>query len=228
MRSPGANRRGFARRNDSQASAWFTTALRDAPRLSRAAAPRQRRHRHRRRAGRIRDRRTRHPRRAAVAARELLLPLCRRRGPQRRVRSRPRSESSGRSGPSRRGGSARRAATLGGALLPLGVAAAARASLAAAGVALAIALRPALRRVGQAPAAVAPLNMAMCRALNLMLGVAAGPGRAVGGVAHRGGAAALHLCRHRPQPRRSPWRLAPRRLVCADNLGGRDRRAARW
>lgn len=70
----------------------------------------------------------------------------------------------------------RAAATLGGGLLALGVAAAAMASLAAGGLAVAIALTVLLYDAwGKRRAAIAPLNMAMCRALNLMLGVAAVP-----------------------------------------------------
>ena len=68
---------------------------------------------------------------------------------------------------------------------------------------------------GKRQAPIAPLNMALCRALNLMLGVAAVPAALCGGVADRRGAAALHLRGHRAQPRRGPRRLgaAPRRLL---------------
>src|SRR5687768_18126364 len=71
---------------------------------------------------------------------------------------------------------ARSAATLGGVLLAIGVAAGAAASLAAGGIAAAIALAVLLYDAwGKRQAPIAPLNMAACRALNLMLGVAAVP-----------------------------------------------------
>ncbi len=69
-----------------------------------------------------------------------------------------------------------RAAALGGGLLAAGVATGAVASLAAGGIALAIAVMVLLYDAwGKRQAASAPLNMALCRALNLMLGVAAVP-----------------------------------------------------
>ena len=69
-----------------------------------------------------------------------------------------------------------RAAALGGGLLAAGVASGAVASLAAGGIALAIALLVLLYDAwGKRQAPIAPLNMALCRALNLMLGVAAVP-----------------------------------------------------
>ena len=69
-----------------------------------------------------------------------------------------------------------RAAALGGGLLAAGVASGAAASLAAGGIALAIALLVLLYDAwGKRQAPIAPLNMALCRALNLMLGVAAVP-----------------------------------------------------
>jgi 4-hydroxybenzoate polyprenyltransferase len=69
-----------------------------------------------------------------------------------------------------------RAAALGGGLLAAGVASGAVASLAAGGIALAIALVVLLYDAwGKRQAPIAPLNMALCRALNLMLGVAAVP-----------------------------------------------------
>jgi 4-hydroxybenzoate polyprenyltransferase len=69
-----------------------------------------------------------------------------------------------------------RAAALGGGLLAAGVATGAVASLAAGGIALAIAVMVLLYDAwGKRQAAIAPLNMALCRALNLMLGVAAVP-----------------------------------------------------
>ena len=70
----------------------------------------------------------------------------------------------------------RSAATLGGALLVVGVAAAAAATAAAGALALGIAAAVLLYDGwGKRRPAVAPLNMALCRALNLMLGVAAVP-----------------------------------------------------
>jgi 4-hydroxybenzoate polyprenyltransferase len=72
--------------------------------------------------------------------------------------------------------SARGAAILGGVLLAIGVAAGAAASPAAGGIAAAIALAVLLYDAwGKRQAAIAPLNMAACRALNLLLGVAAVP-----------------------------------------------------
>lgn len=69
-----------------------------------------------------------------------------------------------------------RAAVLGGGLLAAGVVSGAVASLAAGGIALAIALLVLLYDAwGKRQAPIAPLNMALCRALNLMLGVAAVP-----------------------------------------------------
>jgi 4-hydroxybenzoate polyprenyltransferase len=69
-----------------------------------------------------------------------------------------------------------RAGALGGSLLAVGVVSGAVASLAAGAVALAIALLVLLYDAwGKRRAPVAPLNMALCRALNLMLGVAAVP-----------------------------------------------------
>jgi len=71
---------------------------------------------------------------------------------------------------------ARSAGALGGTLLAAGVAAAAGATAAAGGVALAIAAAVLLYDGwGKRQAPIAPLNMALCRALNLMLGVAAVP-----------------------------------------------------
>ena len=68
------------------------------------------------------------------------------------------------------------AAALGAGLLALGVGAAAAANTTALMVALAIAACVLLYDAwGKRHAAVAPLNMAMCRALNLLLGVAAVP-----------------------------------------------------
>jgi len=68
------------------------------------------------------------------------------------------------------------AAALGGGLLALGTLAAAGAGTAALLVALAIAACVLLYdRWGKRHAAIAPLNMAMCRALNLLLGVAVVP-----------------------------------------------------
>ena len=73
------------------------------------------------------------------------------------------------------------AATLGAGLLALGVAAAAAANTTACLVALAIAACVLLYDGwGKRHAAVAPLNMAMCRALNLLLGVAAVPAALAG------------------------------------------------
>ena len=85
--------------------------------------------------------------------------------------------SSARNGPSRRAGiRTSHAATLGAGLLIVGVAAAAAANTTALVVALAIAACVLLYDAwGKRHAAVAPLNMAMCRALNLLLGVAAVP-----------------------------------------------------
>jgi 4-hydroxybenzoate polyprenyltransferase len=72
--------------------------------------------------------------------------------------------------------STRSAATLGGGLLAAGVISGAVASLTAGGVALAIAMTVLLYDAwGKRQAPIAPLNMALCRALNLMLGVAAVP-----------------------------------------------------
>ena len=73
------------------------------------------------------------------------------------------------------------AAALGGGLLALGVAAAAAANTTALLVALAIAACVLLYDAwGKRHAAIAPLNMAMCRALNLLLGVAAVPAALAG------------------------------------------------
>ena len=73
------------------------------------------------------------------------------------------------------------AAALGGGLLALGVAAAAAANPTALLVALAIAACVLLYDAwGKRHAAIAPLNMAMCRALNLLLGVAAVPAALAG------------------------------------------------
>ena len=70
----------------------------------------------------------------------------------------------------------RSAATLGGTLLVMGVVAAAAATAAAGALALGIAAAVLLYDGwGKRRPAVAPLNMALCRALNLMLGVAAVP-----------------------------------------------------
>ena len=72
--------------------------------------------------------------------------------------------------------SARSAATLGGGLLVGGVAAATMATAAAGAMALAIAATVLLYDAwGKRQAPIAPLNMALCRALNLMLGVTAVP-----------------------------------------------------
>jgi 4-hydroxybenzoate polyprenyltransferase len=77
--------------------------------------------------------------------------------------------------------STRNAAALGGGLLVAGVAAAMIATPAAGGVALAIAAAVLLYDAwGKRQAPIAPLNMAMCRALNLMLGVAAAPAALAG------------------------------------------------
>jgi 4-hydroxybenzoate polyprenyltransferase len=77
--------------------------------------------------------------------------------------------------------SAASAAALGGGLLALGVVAAAAANVTALLVALAIAGCVLLYDGwGKRHAAVAPLNMAMCRALNLLLGVAAVPAALAG------------------------------------------------
>jgi len=72
--------------------------------------------------------------------------------------------------------STRHAAALGGGLLIGGVAAATMATAAAGAMALAIAATVLLYDAwGKRQAPIAPLNMAMCRALNLMLGVTAVP-----------------------------------------------------
>ena len=72
--------------------------------------------------------------------------------------------------------SARAAAALAGSLLALGVLAAAMASAAAAAVAVTIAALVVLYdAVGKRYSALAPLNMGLCRAFNLLLGVAAVP-----------------------------------------------------
>jgi 4-hydroxybenzoate polyprenyltransferase len=72
--------------------------------------------------------------------------------------------------------SARGAATLGGGLLVGGIAASMMATAAAGAMALAIAAAVLIYDAwGKRQAAIAPLNMAMCRALNLMLGVTAVP-----------------------------------------------------
>src|SRR4051812_40487991 len=71
---------------------------------------------------------------------------------------------------------AERAAVLGAALLVLGTVAAAAANAAALLVAIAIAGCVLLYDVwGKRHASIAPLNMAVCRALNLLLGVAVVP-----------------------------------------------------
>ena len=70
---------------------------------------------------------------------------------------------------------AAQAATLGGALLAIGVGAAAAANATALLVALAIAAGVLLYDAWGKRHAIGPLNMAMCRALNLLLGVAAAP-----------------------------------------------------
>jgi 4-hydroxybenzoate polyprenyltransferase len=73
------------------------------------------------------------------------------------------------------------AAALGGVLLALGIATAAAANTTALMVALAIAACVLLYDAwGKRHATVAPLNMAMCRALNLLLGVAAVPAALAG------------------------------------------------
>ena len=73
------------------------------------------------------------------------------------------------------------AAALGAGLLVVGVAAAAAANMTALMVALAIAACVLLYDAwGKRHAPVAPLNMAMCRALNLLLGVAAVPSALAG------------------------------------------------
>jgi 4-hydroxybenzoate polyprenyltransferase len=75
----------------------------------------------------------------------------------------------------------RDAALLGGGLLVAGVALAAMATAMAAAIALAIALVVLVYDAwGKRQAPIAPLNMAMCRALNLMLGVAAVPAALAG------------------------------------------------
>ena len=72
--------------------------------------------------------------------------------------------------------SARSAATLGGGLLVGGVAAAMMATAAAGAMGVAIAAAVLLYDAwGKRQAPIAPLNMAMCRALNLMVGVTAVP-----------------------------------------------------
>ena len=77
--------------------------------------------------------------------------------------------------------SATHAAALGAGLLALGVGAAAAANRTALMVALAIAACVLLYDAwGKRRAAVAPLNMALCRALNLLLGVAAVPAALAG------------------------------------------------
>src|SRR5687768_9630666 len=66
---------------------YYGSTLPDAPRLLRTLTPRQRRDRARRCARGIRHRRPPPSRAAALATPELVLPLRRRRGPERRVRS---------------------------------------------------------------------------------------------------------------------------------------------
>src|SRR5262245_48834347 len=69
-----------------------------------------------------------------------------------------------------------RAAALGGGLLAAGIVASSMATAAAAAIAVAIAATVLLYDAwGKRRASIAPLNMAMCRALNLMLGVTASP-----------------------------------------------------
>ena len=77
---------------------------------------------------------------------------------------------------------------------------------------------------GKRQAPIAPLNMALCRALNLMLGVAAVPAALADGLADGRRAAALHLRDHRAEPGRGPRRLGTGGLVRFDNLDGLDRR----
>ena len=81
---------------------------------------------------------------------------------------------------------------------------------------------------GKRQAPIAPLNMALCRALNLLLGVAAVPAALVGGVANRRGAAALHRRGHVLSRGEVHGGSSPRRVVCVDNLGDGDRRPGRW
>ena len=70
----------------------------------------------------------------------------------------------------------RAAAALGGVLLAAGVGAAALATAAAVGVAAVIAaLVLAYDAAGKRSAAIAPVNMGLCRAVNLLLGMAAAP-----------------------------------------------------
>ena len=136
--------------------------------------------------------------------------------------------SSGRSGQSRRDASARRGRPRSGAACwRPGWPAARPRRLAAGGIALAIALAgPALRRLGQATGAPSRRSTwRSCRALNLMLGVAAVPAA----LSEAWPIAAVPLLYIYAVTVLSRGEVhggsAARRVVCADNLGDRDRRA---
>ena len=125
--------------------------------------------------------------------------------------------------------SAGSAAWLGSLLLTAGVLLAAQATGAAMIVATAIAFSVLLYDSwGKRFSLVAPLNMGLCRALNLLLGAAAVASRAEASVADRADPARLHRGRDRPEPGGGPRRAPPGRHRRSGILGccsGRARNA---
>ena len=82
------------------------------------------------------------------------------------------------------------------------------------------AVHPALRRGGASARPGGPVNMGLCRAGNLMLGVAADASGAALGLAAGAAAPGLHHRGDRGQPRRSARRKSAGRGLRSDILGG--------
>ena len=202
--------------------------------VSRAAAAGERRHRARRRAGRLCGRRPGRPRALAWLLGGDRLPLCRRRRPERRLRPRHRSQRAARAADPERpghGGSRRRrsapACSRRASRLPLAQPTAAR--VVALATAACILLYDAW---GKRRRWSGPSTWGCAAALNLLLGVAAVPGGARLGLAAGAAAARLHHRGDGGQPGRGPRRKTGGRGVRSDILdcrpGGAARRWPRW
>ena len=111
------------------------------------------------------------------------------------------------------------ASGLGGGLLALGVLAGSLATAAAGMVAAATAASVLLYDAwGKRQGLLGPVNMGMCRGLNLLLGIAAAPADVGRGLAARAAAPRLHRGRNRGEPGRGARRTARNRGFRSDIL----------
>ena len=158
--------------------------------------------------------------RARLAARRDRLPLCRGRRAQRRLRPGHRPDRTARTADSERARIGRRGIRSGRWACSRSASSPARKPSAAAGVVAAATAACVLLydAWGKRQGLFGPVNMGMCRGLNLLLGIAAAPASPARGLATGAAAARLHRRSDGGQPGRSARRTARNRGFRSDIL----------